>query len=109
MTTSDETDTFGRDPFIWLSAVALPIANTGLWAAIRFTGGAHAPGPLIAVSAVGAESIFITWFCAKKTKRSTSRWAARGAILNVMLSAVAIMVVTLVVLVLGYAGGRPGE
>lgn len=109
MSNSEEIETFGGGPFIWLSGVALPAANAGLWAAIRFTGGAHGHGPLIAGSVVAAEGIFITWFCATKTKRNTARWAALGAILNVTLSALAIMVITLIVLVLGYAGGRAGD
>jgi hypothetical protein len=103
------TDTFERDPFIGLSAVALPLANVGLWAAIRYTGGAHGHGLLIGGSVVGAETVLITWFCATRTKRKTATSSLVGAVLNVTVSAAAIMLVTLIVLVIGYAGGRAGD
>jgi hypothetical protein len=100
---------FGRDLFIPLSAGALPLANLGIWAAIRYTGGAHGHGLVIAGSLAAAETALIAWFCATRTERRTAAWSLIGALLNVAVSAAAIMLVTLIVLVIGYAGGRAGD
>lgn len=109
MSAHNQTNLFGRDRFIPLSAVALPLANVGIWASIRYTGGAHGHGLLIAGAVVAAESALITWFCATRTQRKTAAWSLTGTLLNVTVSAGAIMLVTLLILVVGYAGGRAGD
>jgi hypothetical protein len=46
------------------------------------------------------------WFCATRTERRPAAWSLVGALLNFAVSAAAIMLVTLIILVVGYAGGR---
>lgn len=64
---------------------------------------------MIAGSVAAAETALITWFCATRTERRTAAWSLIGALLNVAVTAAAIMLVTLIVLAIGYTGGRTGH
>lgn len=93
------------DHLIALSALALPLANVGLFFTIRHTGGAHGHGPVIAGTIVAAETALISWFCARKTKRRRLAWSAIGALLNIAVSVVGIYLIIFVVLAAGNWGG----